>query len=274
MTFTRSIPAQGATLVLLALSAVGSTHATEGGTSMYPNGIENHMSGALPPPGLYGIVYGNHYKATQVNDNSGNSLNIPGFKVEADVLAARLIWLPGTKVLGGDLVLHTILPVVNLSVNVPGASQTKTGIGDAVVGAGIGFHHSPNLHSVVAVDVFLPTGSYDKADLANIGKNHWGFEPVYAVTLKHLSADAKRAAADLPETQLDAVPPKKLRALLKALAALAPLAACSGSPSTSAAPSKVRNGCTSCTWLTRSAPPRARPRYQAKKPAHMENTPT
>ncbi len=194
MTFTRSIPAQGATLVLLALSAVGSTHATEGGTSMYPNGIENHMSGALPPPGLYGIVYGNHYKATQVNDNSGNSLNIPGFKVEADVLAARLIWLPGTKVLGGDLVLHTILPVVNLSVNVPGASQTKTGIGDAVVGAGIGFHHSPNLHSVVAVDVFLPTGGYDKADLANIGKNHWGFEPVFAVSYvdpKGFNADAK-----------------------------------------------------------------------------------
>ena len=35
-----------------------------------------------------------------------------------------------------------------------------------------------------------------------------------------------------------------------------------------------KNGCKSCVWLTRSAPPRARPRYQAKKPIHIENRPT
>ena len=33
-------------------------------------------------------------------------------------------------------------------------------------------------------------------------------------------------------------------------------------------------GCNSCTWLTRSVPPQARPRYQAKKPIHIENTAT
>ena len=36
----------------------------------------------------------------------------------------------------------------------------------------------------------------------------------------------------------------------------------------------TRNGCTSCTWLTRTVPPSARPRYQAKKPSHIENTVT
>jgi hypothetical protein len=194
MSFIRSTSPHAAVLALFAMTAASSVHATEGGASMYPNGVENYMAGALPPPGLYGMVYGNHYSATQVNDNNGNSLNIPGFKVEANVLAGRIVWLPGTKVMGGDLVLHTILPVVNLSVNVPGASQTKTGMGDMTVGMGLGYHHSPNLHSVVAVDMFLPTGGYDKADLANLGKNHWGIEPVYAVTYvdpKGFNADAK-----------------------------------------------------------------------------------
>ena len=48
----------------------------------------------------------------------------------------------------------------------------------------------------------------------------------------------------------------------------------SGSPSSGIAARIEKNGCSSCVWLTRSAPPRASPRYQAKKPAHIENTPT
>ena len=36
----------------------------------------------------------------------------------------------------------------------------------------------------------------------------------------------------------------------------------------------LRKGCTSCTWLTRTVPPSARPRYQAKNPIHMENSVT
>jgi len=164
------------------LAAAMPAHATEGGTSMYPNGTENFMLGALPPPGLYGMVFGNHYSADRVNDSSGNNLFIPGFKVTANVVAPRLAWVPGTKVLGGDLVAHVIVPLVDLKVNVPGASQSKTGIGDITTGLGVGYHHSPNLHSVVAVDFFLPTGSYTRGDIANIGKNHWGFEPAYGVS--------------------------------------------------------------------------------------------
>src|SRR6185369_13148305 len=40
----------------------------------------------------------------------------------------------------------------------------------------------------------------------------------------------------------------------------------SRSPSSGTANSSDRNGWTSCTWLTRTVPPIARPRYQAKKP--------
>ena len=149
---------------------------------MYPNGTESFMVGALPPPGLYALVYGNHYEAKRVNGNNGNNLNIPGFKVKADVVAGRLAWIPGTKVMGGDLVAHVIIPVVNLSITVPGASQSKSGVGDITTGIGVGFHHSPNVHSVVAVDFFLPTGAYSKTDIANLGKNHLGAEPVYAIS--------------------------------------------------------------------------------------------
>ena len=99
------------------LAAAMPAHATEGGTSMYPNGTENFILGALPPPGLYGMVFGNHCSADRVNDNSGNNLFIPSFKVTANVVSPRLAWVSGTKVLGGDLVAHVILLLVNLKCN-------------------------------------------------------------------------------------------------------------------------------------------------------------
>lgn len=182
MTFQISTVAKAASLASVLACASLSAQATEGGTSVYPNGTENYMAGALPPPGLYGMLFGNHYEAKQVNDGNGNNLNIPGFKVQADVVAGRLAWVPGTKVLGGDLVAHVIVPIVSLSVNVPGASQSKCGVGDITTGLGVGYHHSPNLHSVLAWDLFIPTGGYSKTDLANIGKNHFAMEPVYAIS--------------------------------------------------------------------------------------------
>ena len=48
----------------------------------------------------------------------------------------------------------------------------------------------------------------------------------------------------------------------------------SRSPSSGTAARIDRKGCSNWVWLTRSAPPSARPRYQAKKPTHIENTPT
>jgi hypothetical protein len=48
----------------------------------------------------------------------------------------------------------------------------------------------------------------------------------------------------------------------------------SASPSKGTAKSPLRKGCTTCTWLTCSAPPRASALYQAKKPSHIDTTPT
>ena len=180
------------TLTLLALAA--QAYATEGGAAIYPHGVEGYMAGALPPPGVYGMVYGQHYHASRLNDHNGHNLNVPNFSLTANVVAPRLIWVTPKKVLGGDLALHTIVPLVNLDVEAGNRSQSKTGLGDITVGAALGYHHSDKLHSIAALDVYLPTGRYDKNDLANIGTNHYAVEPVYAVSYvqpKGFVADAK-----------------------------------------------------------------------------------
>lgn len=169
-------------LTLSLVTAAAAVHATEGGGSTYAHGTENFMVGAVPPPGLYGMVFTSRYSADEMNDPTGKDLGIPGFKVRATAIAPRLIWVPGVKVMGGDLVTHVVAPLVNLKVSALGQSQSQSGLGDMTVGVGVGYHHSPQLHSAVAVDLILPTGDYNKTNLANIGRNYATIEPVYALT--------------------------------------------------------------------------------------------
>jgi hypothetical protein len=175
--FTQKICISAALLCAMHLAC-----ASEGGGSSYPQGVENFLSGALPPPGLYGLVYANDYSADRLNDQDGNNLNVPGFKVHANAIVPRLVWVADTKVLGGDVVLHAIVPLMDLKVSAGGTTQSKSGLGDITLGAGLAYHHSPKLHSIPALNVTFPTGGYTQGDLANIGRNYSAVEAMYAVS--------------------------------------------------------------------------------------------
>ena len=172
------------TLVAIAAAmACGATLATEGGGSIYPVGTENYLCCALPPPGVYGMLFGQHYSANKVRGNDGQVVTPPTFKVTANAVAPRIVWVTPETVAGASLAMHAILPIVSLDVNVaPGLSQKKTGIGDMVFGPALGWHHSPKLHTLLALDFFAPTGKFDKNDLANIGRNYWSIQPIAGVS--------------------------------------------------------------------------------------------
>lgn len=176
------------------LVAATGAQATEGGGSIYPVGVENFGCCALPPPGLYGMVYAQHYTADTLRDDNGDRVAIPGFKVRANVVAPRLVWMTNEQVAGGGLAFHAIVPVVNLKVSAAGLSQTKNGLGDIDLGTAVAWHHSPQLHTLAGVDLFLPTGEFDKKDLANIGRNYWTVQAIYGVSYLNRAgwnADAK-----------------------------------------------------------------------------------
>ncbi|WP_233149253.1 SphA family protein [Herbaspirillum camelliae] len=169
-------------MILLAASLLPLSHATEGGGSTYFSGADNFLLGAVPPPGLYVLQFGNVYSSTRLNDDNGNAKAIPGFSVHSKVLATRIVWSTPYQLLGGNLVMHTILPVVNLSVDAAGSSQTKTGLGDITFGPAVANHYSAHLHSVYGFDLVAPTGAYNKNDLANIGRNYWSLQPLLAMS--------------------------------------------------------------------------------------------
>jgi hypothetical protein len=179
-------------LSLLAAASAG-VQATEGGGSSYPMGAENYMSGAMPPPGLYSQFYVGHYEADSLRGNHGEKVPVD-FRVRANSVAPRLIWVTEQQVLGASLAFHAIVPLVDLKVELNGQSQSKQGLGDIIFGPALGYHYSDKLHSIFALDFIAPSGEYNRGDLANIGRNYWVVEPVVAVSYvdpNGLNVDAK-----------------------------------------------------------------------------------
>ncbi|WP_079435973.1 transporter [Zoogloea sp. LCSB751] len=168
-----------AALALALAALAGAASATEGGGTIYPVGAENYTCCALPPPGLYGMAWYQHYSADAVRGNGGEVVTPSTFKVTANAIVPRVVYVTPMVVAGASLGVQAILPIVNLDVNVAsGVQQSKTGFGDMTFGPVLGWHLSEKLHSVLALDIYAPTGAYKKGDVANIGRNHWALQPV------------------------------------------------------------------------------------------------
>ena len=183
-------------MLLLAIALFLMTNnalATENGGSIYPNGTENFLAGAMPPPGFYTLLYGDQYHSHTLRDNNGDQVPVD-FMLNVQALATRFIWVTKLKVLGGDFALHTIIPLVNLDVQIGSNRDTRCGIGDVTFGPGLGYHPTKNFHYVFAIDTNSPTGSYDKTRLANTGRNYFNIEPLAIATYEQpvgINADLK-----------------------------------------------------------------------------------
>jgi len=166
---------------LAATTLLAPAHATEGGGGIYPNGNENYLVGAMPPPGTYSLVYAGYDHLTKLRDKDGNVVPV-AFDVKATAFAPRFVWVTDTQILGGQLAWHVILPLLNVDVHVAGAGSSKSGLGDVAFGPGLGYHVSDKLHYVFAVDVNAPTGSYDKNRMANLSRHYWNLEPLFTMS--------------------------------------------------------------------------------------------
>lgn len=173
-------------LLLLAAPALlaGSIASAKEGPDQYPNGIENFMAGALPPPGNYFINYLGYYEGGY-RDNGGDK--VPGLKVNATFDALRYIYVSNRKIFGGDWAMHAIVPLVYQKLETPNpafGNDWVFGLGDITIDPIIiGWHFPPDWHVTVGLDIYLPTGKYDKSDPTDsIGANHYSFEPVFSFT--------------------------------------------------------------------------------------------
>jgi hypothetical protein len=174
--------------LILSLCSVPVTWA--GGSGAYPNGAEDFMAGAVPPPGTYLLLYSNYYSADRYKDDHGDNYGAgPLADVDISVWAnvLRVLHVTKHKILGADWAVQTLIPFVDMDFDFgPGfraMSDSRSGLGDIIVDPLVLAWHGQNFHWVAGLDIFLPTGKYnaDKEPI-NPGNNVWTFEPVFGIS--------------------------------------------------------------------------------------------
>ena len=163
----------------MALALAGQAGAKEG-ADQYPNGAEGFLAGALPPPGTYFINYAGYY-AGDLKNSSGDTVD--GVDVSAWFTAPRIIHVTNHTFLGAQYGFAGLVPLVYQNIRTPGGGNQVTGVGDVSVTPVLLGWHWPEFHVIGGLDIFVPTGEYDKDNpLRSIGANYWTFEPVVAFT--------------------------------------------------------------------------------------------
>jgi hypothetical protein len=180
--------------------------AKEGG-DQYPNGAEGWGAGALPPPGSYFLNYMIGYSGKLKNGNGGDAIlgtTTPSVDAAADAL--RFIQITDIKLLGGNWGWHLLVPVVNqnLDIKALGGNKSVTNIGDITIDPFVLSWHGPEWHFGTGLEVYVPTGAYNKNGVApngfnnsdprrDIGTNYWSIEPIFAAT--YLSNEGLEASS-------------------------------------------------------------------------------
>jgi hypothetical protein len=167
--------------VFLASTFSSTAHATEGGVASWPMGIEIHGAGLFPPPGTYGQLFLGDYRADTIRGDNGERLLDVDLRVNS--IVPRFIWVTDQQMFGGQLGFHALVPLNDMRLNIKnGPHDRKTGMGDVHLGPVLGYHIGDNLHIATGIDLVLPTGSYDKRDIINLGTNYYTVQATFAMT--------------------------------------------------------------------------------------------
>jgi hypothetical protein len=151
----------------------------------YPNGAEDFLSGALPPPGFYLKNYLASVQKYRLMDDDGKKAPVD-LKVNVTVDAARFIWMTPTTILGGTLGSYLVLPFYWTDVQSKGLGidARDAGLGDIAFAPLLAWHFGPTFHLAFGEEFNPPTGHYQDGDPSTqiLSKNHWTFETVLVGT--------------------------------------------------------------------------------------------
>ena len=200
-----------------ALGAAGTACAVEGGSGVYAPGYISPQAGLMPEPGTYGAYNFYSYRGSATTSVAatgqvavpGTGLKLPAQlngSVTTDVDSfAHLFSVThvfGQKVLGGNAGFSLLVPYASTDLDVRGsgvlsltgplggiftiplngqASASESGMGDIIVSGLLGWH-AGRMHYMAMLNVYAPTGSYDRNRVLNMGRNHWAVEPMASVT--------------------------------------------------------------------------------------------
>ncbi|MDT8285127.1 MAG: transporter, partial [Thermovirgaceae bacterium] len=172
-------------LVLCLILGQDPAHATEGASSYYFPGASSTFTVAIAPePGFMFVNQMLFYSGKADKAVLRGKIHL-GLRAEAFNNYIGGFYTFEKPVLGGRLQIGAVVPVgytdIEATINSFNTSGTKTSIGDTMLSAAL-YWQKGNLHYKLIESVFAPTGDYTSGDLANVGRNYWGFDTSLAIT--------------------------------------------------------------------------------------------
>ncbi len=138
----------------------------------YAPGLEGIKGASLPPPGVYFRDYNYLYVADQANDANGNKVTPSNFQALTYVNAPRVIWITDAKVLGGNVGVDALLPIVYSSLKAGPLNSAAFSIGDFFMESTLSWHPQ-QFDLAVGVGIWTPTGDSTTPAATHIGSGFW-----------------------------------------------------------------------------------------------------
>jgi len=171
----------------------GTAGATEGGGTSKALGVDTVMAGVQPPPGLRLTTFLARYDTNHTLDSTGNDRQgLLNFDVYANAVTFRFqyVWngidLWGAKIETRAGFSAYVDAGVGFNVRTPRGplhrDGSASGIGDALFAPVILGWHGKRFHQMVGPEFFLPTGKFDKNELANVSRGYYSAGPGYWFT--------------------------------------------------------------------------------------------
>jgi len=204
--------------------------AVEGGSGVYALGLTGPQAGFMPDSGTY-VGYNLYYYKGDTTATVSVSGRVPipgtGFELPAQLngsISAKVdsfahivtithvfeeeflggqaglsLWVPYADAdlkLAGQGVLTLTGPAGGIyDIPVSGSTEPgNNGIGDTTLIGMMGWH-SGFKHYMVMLNVYAPTGKYDRDEIVNMGRNHWAIDPMMGITYLNENIGLELSAA-------------------------------------------------------------------------------
>ena len=185
-------------LLIIALHTIAA-RGEEAGTGHYIPGATSSFIDMLPDRDTSSVVYANAFTYYEGTAGAGKDLEFGGL-LTADAKGtvysdtSLFLYQAPWKILGGQPAVELLVPYVWLKVQgdvmLAGRKispavfreDTANGIGDVEVFPVMMGWKLGDFKWQGQFGVYAPSGTFNKGDLANIGRNYWTFEPKAAVS--------------------------------------------------------------------------------------------
>ena len=146
------------------------------------------QSGSQPAPGMYAALFYLRYDTDTIKDADGDIVRLPqaspgSFAIGA---VAPMVWyVSKTKLFGANYGAMVVFPFANASLEAPAfqlSETVDTSFSDMLIRPFDLGWHTPRADVAAGLQLYLPTGRYERGGSDNIGKGMWAYEPFVGTT--------------------------------------------------------------------------------------------